>query len=65
MKDNTNNMARSRDETKVSRNVVLKAETYERLDRYKAKLIGERGTSNISFDDVISSLLEISNLNQI
>jgi len=52
-------MARPRDETKVSRNVVLRAETYERLDRYKAKLIGEKGTANISFDDVINTLLDL------
>ena len=50
-------MARARDENKTSRNIALKSETYERLDRYKVKLMGEKGTTNISFDDVINHLL--------
>jgi hypothetical protein len=55
---NVVNMARSRDENKTSRNIVLKSETYERLDKYKVKLMGERGTTNVSFDDTINSLLD-------
>jgi hypothetical protein len=45
------------------RNIVLKIETYERLEKYKIKLITERCTSQLSYDDVINSLLdrEISN----
>jgi hypothetical protein len=55
---NVINMARSRDENKTSRNIVLKSETYERLDKYKVKLIGERKTSNVTYDDAINELLE-------
>jgi hypothetical protein len=51
-------MVRQKDETKSTRNVVLKVETYERLDRYKAKLIGERKTSGVTYDDAINELLE-------
>lgn len=42
----------------IKRNIVLKLDTYERLDRYKIKLINERDTSQLSYDDVISSLLD-------
>jgi hypothetical protein len=40
------------------RNVVLKIETYERLEKYKIKLIGKKGDSRLTFDDVINDLLE-------
>jgi len=40
--------------------VMLKPETFARLDAYKAKVIGERKTSKVSFDDIINSLLDIS-----
>jgi hypothetical protein len=40
------------------RNVVLKIETYERLDRYKIKLMSEKEDSSLTFDDVINSLLD-------
>jgi hypothetical protein len=39
------------------RNVVLKIETYERLEKYKAKLIGEKGDVRLTFDDIINELL--------
>jgi len=39
------------------RNVVVKMETYERLEKYKIKLINEKGTSQLSYDEVINSLL--------
>jgi hypothetical protein len=39
------------------RNVVLKIETYEKLEKYKAKLIGEKGDSRLTFDDVINELV--------
>jgi hypothetical protein len=51
-------MGRARDENKTSRNVVLKSETYDWLDKYKANLMAKRGTTNVSFDDAITSLLE-------
>ena len=54
---NVGSMARIKDDRKKSRNVVLKLETYERLERYKVKLIGERKTSSITFDDAINELL--------
>jgi len=41
-----------------TRNVVLKIETYNRLDKYKIKLIGEKGDSKLIFDDVINELLD-------
>jgi hypothetical protein len=40
------------------RNVVLKIETYERLEKYKAELIGKKGDSRLTFDDVITELLD-------
>jgi hypothetical protein len=40
------------------RNVVLKIKTYERLERYKVKLINERRDPRISFDDAINTLLD-------
>lgn len=40
------------------RNVVLKIETYERLEKYKIKLIGETGDSRLTFDDTINDLID-------
>lgn len=40
------------------RNVVLRIDTYQRLDKYKIKLMGEKGDSSLSFDDVINTLLD-------
>jgi hypothetical protein len=40
------------------RNVVLKIETYEKLERYKAKLIGEKSDSTLTFDDAINDLID-------
>ncbi len=42
----------------IKRNIVLKINTYERLDKYKIKLINEKDTSQLSYDDVINSLLD-------
>ncbi|MCW3983209.1 MAG: hypothetical protein NWE96_04360 [Candidatus Bathyarchaeota archaeon] len=41
-----------------TRNVVLKIETYNRLDRYKVRLISEKGNSKLTFDDVLNDLLD-------
>ncbi len=41
-----------------NRNVVLKIETYERLEKYKIQLINEKGKSQLSYDEVINSLLD-------
>ncbi len=40
------------------RNVVLKIETYERLENYKIQLITEKGKPQLSYDEVINSLLD-------
>jgi len=42
----------------TKRNVVLKIETYERLDKYKVKLMSEKENSKLTFDDVIIDLLD-------
>ena len=41
-----------------NRNVVLKIETYDRLEKYKIQLITEKGKSQLSYDEVINSLLD-------
>lgn len=40
------------------RNIMVKIETYDRLEKYKIKLINEKGSPNLSFDEVISFLLD-------
>jgi len=46
------------------RNVALKIETYERLEKYKIRLMSEREDSRIAFDDVINFLLDnVSSVN--
>lgn len=55
-------MARQKEDGKTSRNVVLKTETYEKLDQYKAKLIGERKTTSITYDDAINALLQSADI---
>ena len=46
-------------ETKMEKkNVVLKIKTYERLERYKVKVINEKKDPRITFDDVINYLLD-------
>ncbi|MEN2975378.1 MAG: hypothetical protein ABDH32_07380 [Candidatus Caldarchaeales archaeon] len=42
----------------VKRNIVLKMETYERLQRYLLELIQKRGDPRITFDEAISALLD-------
>jgi hypothetical protein len=44
--------------TVQKRNIVLKIETYDKLEKYKAKLIGKKGDSSLTFDDVINDLLD-------
>lgn len=39
------------------RNISLSIETYEKLERYKIKLMSEKGDSRLTFDDAINSLL--------
>ena len=42
----------------TKRNIVLRIETYDRLDKYKIKLISEKGDSKLTFDDAINDLLD-------
>ena len=44
--------------TVTKRNVVLKIETYDRLEKYKIRLISEKGNSRLTFDEVINTLLD-------
>lgn len=44
--------------TVQKRNIVLKIETYEKLEQYKAKLIGKKGDSRLTFDDAIKELID-------
>jgi hypothetical protein len=53
-------MARQRDDSKKERPVTLRISVYLRLERYKAKLIGEKETTNVSFADAIDSLLDLA-----
>jgi hypothetical protein len=53
-------MVRQRNEGKTSRNVVLKLETYKKLDNYKATLIGKKKTTSVTYDDAINDLLSHS-----
>lgn len=50
-------MAKKR-ENVTKRNINLDIKTYERLEKYKVKLIGEKGDSRITFDNVINNLLD-------
>ena len=46
-------------ESKVKkRNIVLRMETYERLQRYLLELIQKRGNPKITFDEAINALLD-------
>ncbi|MFH0897320.1 MAG: hypothetical protein V1850_04650 [Candidatus Bathyarchaeota archaeon] len=50
-------MAKMRE--KVSkRNISLNIKTYEKLDKYKIKLMSEKENSKLSFDDIINDLLD-------
>jgi len=40
------------------RNVVLKIETYQRLDKYKLRVMNEKEDSKLTFDDIINDLLD-------
>ena len=50
-------MAKKR-ENVSKRNVSLSIETYEKLEKYKIKLMNEKGDSRITFDDAINILLD-------
>ena len=42
----------------MKRNIVLRMETYERLQRYLLELIQKRGNPRVTFDEAITSLLD-------
>jgi hypothetical protein len=44
--------------TVKKRNIVLRIETYKKLEQYKVDLVKEKGNPNITFDNAIMSLLE-------
>ena len=50
-------MPRKRAKNRTSHTVVLKVETYDKLDRYKVKPMSEKAKSDLTFDDVINDLL--------
>ena len=50
-------MAKQRGEVE-KRNVSLRIDTYDRLEKYKIKLISEKGDSRLTFDDAINILLD-------
>lgn len=48
----------------TKRNIALKIGTYNRLEKYKIKLMSEKENSRIAFDDVINFLLnQVSQVN--
>jgi len=49
---------RKQDNSAKTRNVVLKAETYLKLEKYKVELVKRRQSPKITYDDVINDLLE-------
>lgn len=51
-------MARPKEKGRETRTIVVRNETYDRLEKYKVKLIAERESSDVTFDDVVNSLLD-------
>ena len=52
------NVAQKRKERVRIRNVRLKMETYDKLERYLLDLMQEKGTPWLTLDDAVNSLLE-------
>jgi len=50
-------LARKQKENASRRNVVLKIQTYNRLEKYLVELVKRKGVPRISFDDAINELL--------
>jgi hypothetical protein len=40
------------------RNIALRIETYERLERFLLELMRKRGTARVTFDEAINALLD-------
>jgi hypothetical protein len=51
-------MSRQRKDTVEYRNIRLKLETYDRLDKYLLMLIRDLGDHKLTLDDAVKSLLE-------
>lgn len=51
-------MARRQKANASRRNVVLRIETYNRLEKYLVELVKRRGIPRISFDEAINELLD-------
>lgn len=49
-------MAREKENKDTTISIAHSTKT--RLDAYKAKLIGQRGTAKLSFDDIINEFLD-------
>jgi hypothetical protein len=45
---------------KGKRTVMLRPETHARLDEYTSKVIYEKRTTKVTFDDVVNSLLDLA-----
>lgn len=51
-------MLKNPKKTVRKRNIVLRIETYKKLEQYKVDLVKEKADPNTTFDDAIMSLLE-------
>ncbi len=58
------NVAQKRKERVQIRNVRLKMETYDKLEKYLLDLMQERVTPWLTLDDAVNSLLEKTKLNK-
>jgi len=51
-------MTRKKKEIASIRNVRLRAQTYERLEKFKVELIQRKGKPQVTFDDAVNYLLD-------
>jgi len=51
-------MGRQQKANATSRNIVLKIDTYNRLQRFIVELVKERVVPRISFDEAVNELLD-------
>jgi len=55
---NDGRLPRKQNQNASRRNVVLKIETYNRLERYLVELVKRKGVPRVSFDEAINELLD-------
>jgi len=55
---NDGRLPRKQNKNASRRNVVLKIETYNRLERYLVELVKRKGVPRVSFDEAINELLD-------